>query len=161
MDFPIVTVGGVTFDTRAWLDAGGHLDPETGLPPFAAALAAAANAAPEQAIQALRDRNPARDWSVADGPEIVVATMPAAGRVAAVALTLDAGLDDPAATLALGTRADPDLYLAAGSFAVGAPSVVLDWPGRPLAAGTEIILTIGGAPSSGGGRVRLELDTES
>jgi len=120
----------------------------------AAADAAAAAAAAAQASRL------SRAWTAADAPEVVVAAMPADGRVAALSVAIETPLS-PGVALHLGTRADPDLFFAPRDFAFGAAAMrYLDWPDRPLAAGTEVILRIDGAPTSGGGRVRLTLDTE-
>ena len=99
-------------------------------------------------------------WTAADGPIVSLVTLSAAASLTRASLRLDTGLDDPAATLALGTRAQPDLIFAPGTFPVSGNALVLDLPDLPLGAGTELILTITGAPSSGSGRVRLAFDME-
>jgi hypothetical protein len=114
-----------------------------------------------EAVQgALAGTDAAVAWTVADGPVVSLVTLSAAASLTRASLRLDTGLDDPAATLALGTRDTPDLIFAPGTFPVSGGALVLDLPDLPLGAGTEIVLTLTGAPSSGSGRVRLEFDME-
>jgi len=102
-------------------------------------------------------------WSAAEGSLIGVVTLPAPMKLMHLALDLETPLPAGAA-IAVGTRQQPRKFLdsAGGSpFPVTASARVLDDPGAPLSAGTEIVVQLLGAPESGAGRVQLALVHQS
>ena len=98
-------------------------------------------------------------WAAADGPVMSIVELPAAMKLMHLALDLETPLPAGAA-IAVGTRDQPRRFLdSAGAhpFPTGAPARVLDDPGAPLPAGTEIVVQLLNAPASGAGRVQLSL----